>query len=649
MMSDNHELFPEAKSRSKGSRRRSKGTSPVVKGRVKVHDPFELIRWLALSQPDPRKALAELVQNSLDAGAQRIRVTRIRERGIPCLKILDDGEGVLPELDRLEALRYIATNIGHSRKRRLSPEERLTLMTQGQYGIGLLGFWSLGQILEMRSAVAGQHPHRLVLHRDRPEFTIEKIRRRNLFDDRWTEVVVVDLHPQAKSALVGRRAADFLADELRGQLLDRDVELVVEDRMSRGRAEKILPVQPRRFLGEPIVQFHRLPIAGFPDVQLELYLRSPSTEEGPSHVALYAGGTLASDSFAELSALDLAHSPWTHPRLTGMIDFPGLRIPPGSRRGVVPDAAAETFAHRLRELEPRLMEILEEDQERRSRELDQRIVKDLQRAFQGFFRERPRYRLLPVDDPTLGSGRTDEDGVVGSGSAPGVAVPMSTDVQDQERDSESLSSSGPSISPTIPFPPGPLHALTLPPSPLRLRLGGRRLVRARAVDRSGREVDGDVSFRWRLVGATAQLSEVDPAGPQVQIIAGEVAGEATLNVFGWTESEEASAVATIEVFDEPMHHPSRDGIPEPTLIDDPGATWRSRLVDGRWEVNSGHTEFRDIDDRPAVKLRYLSLLFAKEVVLRSALDPRLEGPLEQLVEIASYADRHMLRGRRAKT
>jgi hypothetical protein len=34
---------------------------------VRVHDPFELIRWLAYSQPDPRKALAELVQNSLDA------------------------------------------------------------------------------------------------------------------------------------------------------------------------------------------------------------------------------------------------------------------------------------------------------------------------------------------------------------------------------------------------------------------------------------------------------------------------------------------------------------------------------------------------------------------------------------------------------
>jgi hypothetical protein len=33
------------------------------------------------------------------------------------------------------------------------------------------------------------------------------------------------------------------------------------------------------------------------------------------------------------------------------------------------------------------------------------------------------------------------------------------------------------------------------------------------------------------------------------------------------------------------------------------------------------------------------LLFAKEVVLRSSQDPRLENPLEQIAEIASFADR----------
>src|SRR5207244_10754203 len=137
-----------ARRRRSGPRGRTRARDEE-RGRLKAHDPFELIRWRALSQPDPRKALAELVQNSLDAGARKIRVSRLRERGVVCLKIFDDGDGVIPELDRQEALRYIATHVGHSRKRDLSPQQRLALMTQGQSGIGLLGFWRLGAMREM--------------------------------------------------------------------------------------------------------------------------------------------------------------------------------------------------------------------------------------------------------------------------------------------------------------------------------------------------------------------------------------------------------------------------------------------------------------------------------------------------------------------
>ena len=65
------------------------------------------------------------------------------------------------------------------------------------------------------------------------------------------------------------------------------------------------------------------------------------------------------------------------------------------------------------------------------------------------------------------------------------------------------------------------------------------------------------------------------------------------------------------------------------------------MVDGKWHVNSGHRDFQDVIDRPSLKLRYLAMLFAKEVVLRSHQDPRLEAPLEQLVEVAGYADRNL--------
>jgi len=77
--------------------------------KLKPADPFDLIRWLARSQSDPRKAVAELVQNSIDAHARMVRIERRRVRHTPALIIRDDGEGVLPELGREEALSALVT------------------------------------------------------------------------------------------------------------------------------------------------------------------------------------------------------------------------------------------------------------------------------------------------------------------------------------------------------------------------------------------------------------------------------------------------------------------------------------------------------------------------------------------------------------
>jgi hypothetical protein len=104
----------------------------------------------------------------------------------------------------------------------------------------------------------------------------------------------------------------------------------------------------------------------------------------------------------------------------------------------------------------------------------------------------------------------------------------------------------------------------------------------------------------------------------------------------------------VEVVEEIPTSRTPEGIPEPEFLDQPGAAWRSRMEDKRWQVNSGHRDYRALLDRPQLKLRYLAMLFAKEVVLRSHQDPRLEEPLEQLIEVAAFADRNLPgRGRRA--
>lgn len=617
----------------KGSRKGGRKKN-VVRGKVKVHDPFELVRWLALSQPDPRKALAELVQNSLDAAARSIRVTRVRDRGVPSLKILDDGEGVIPELDRPEALRHIATHIGHSRKRSLSPEERLRLMTQGQYGIGLLGFWSLGEALEIRSSVPGQRPHRLILYRNRPDFVIEPMSKRSLFEDRWTEVVVVGLHREALGALVARRAADYLAGELRGQLLSRKVDLLIEDKMARGRAEKLVPVRPRRFLGERVTGLERLEVPDLPPIHLEVYLQDDdggATEP----LAVYAAGTLVAESFHELAALGLERRPWTDPRVGGMVDFPGFTVAPGSRRGIVPDEAAGAFARALRAAEPVLREALDRLEQRRVEELDKRLVRDLQRAFRGFFRQQPSYSLLEVQaDGDRGEGPKSTDGASGEtfGAAEGVAVEPAPPPAPEE----------PDLPPDLPFPPEPLASVEIRPATIRLSLGAARRVEARPLDRHGRPPQGPVSCHWRLDGDAATLGDWIDGEPRVTVRAGERTGRAVLRVVAHAfDGREAEAEAPVAVTDEAGRSRTDEGIPEPELVDHPGAPWRSRYLDGRWQVNSAHREYRAIRDQPALKVRYLAMLFAKEVVVRSTRDQRLEKPLEQLIEIAAYADRNL--------
>jgi len=627
-----------------GRPRRARGTPrDAVRGRLKAHDPFELIRWLAMSQPDPRKALAELVQNSLDAGARRIRIIRMRERGLPCLRIHDDGEGVIPEMERAEALRYIATHIGHSRKRDLSPRERLRLMTQGQYGIGLLGFWSLGQMLEMRTTAPGARPHRLVLYRDRPDFLIEPLRGRLPLDERWTEVLVVGLHREAMGVLGGRRAADYLASELRGQLLAREVDLVIEDRMSRGRAQKIVPVRPPRFLGERLEGLGHLEVPGHPSIRMEIYL---SGEAGggdePRGIAVYSTGTLVAGSFAELASLGLDHAPWIDPRLSGLVDFPGFTIAPGSRRGVIPDEAAGGFAHALLTIEPVLLGVLESLDRRRTEELDRTLIRDLQRAFRDFYRQRPRYAMLPVSGekdrqagPAAGGPSATDEGV--QASPPGEAAAAEPSVPEAAR-----------TPPPDLLPPGPLAEVRLTPSPLRVECNGTRRARATALDEAARPVEDPVAYDWRVAGDVGALSQVEGSGGRMVVLtAAQSPAEGRLVVIARSRDREAAAEVPVEVLEDIPSAGADEGIPEPELFDHPGAAWRSRMEDGHWQVNIGHREYRAISDRPALKLRYLAMLFAKEVVLRSSQDPRLERPLEHLVEVAAYADRN-LTGRRER-
>ena len=93
-----------------------------ARGKLKIGDDWNAITIIALSQSSPLKAIAELVENSIDAKARTVTITRGREHGRHFLAIRDDGEGVPRDGEGRPDFRYVATHICDSVKRRLKAD-----------------------------------------------------------------------------------------------------------------------------------------------------------------------------------------------------------------------------------------------------------------------------------------------------------------------------------------------------------------------------------------------------------------------------------------------------------------------------------------------------------------------------------------------
>ena len=66
-----------------------------TRGKLRIGDDWNAITIIALSQSNPLKAVAEFVENSIDAGATKIDIIRGREKGEAYLRIKDNGRGCL--------------------------------------------------------------------------------------------------------------------------------------------------------------------------------------------------------------------------------------------------------------------------------------------------------------------------------------------------------------------------------------------------------------------------------------------------------------------------------------------------------------------------------------------------------------------------
>ena len=91
-------------------------------GKLRIGDNWNASRIIALSQSNPLKAVAEFVENSIDARAKHITLVRGKEHGVHFLRLKDDGEGIRHNARGTPDFEYVASHICDSIKKRLKAD-----------------------------------------------------------------------------------------------------------------------------------------------------------------------------------------------------------------------------------------------------------------------------------------------------------------------------------------------------------------------------------------------------------------------------------------------------------------------------------------------------------------------------------------------
>src|SRR6202040_393673 len=210
-------------------------------GKLRIGDDWNAIRIIALSQSNPLKAIAEFVENSIDAHAKTITITRGKEHHSHYLAIKDDGDGVPRDADGLPDFKYVATHICDSIKRRLRADGN-GMGLQGEFGIGLLSFWTVGDILTMTSTGADQRTYQMTMRKGDPRYDVSP--RRVLFAEKGTELRISPLLEGIRT-LSGEKTKWSLASDLRDRIKAAHVRVTVIDKLARKQYE----VEPPQFEG----------------------------------------------------------------------------------------------------------------------------------------------------------------------------------------------------------------------------------------------------------------------------------------------------------------------------------------------------------------------------------------------------------------
>jgi hypothetical protein len=597
-------------------------------GKLRIGDDWNAIRIIALSQSNPLKAIAEFVENSIDAHAKTITITRGKEHNAHYLSVKDDGDGVPRDADGLPDFKYVATHICDSIKRRLKADGGGAGL-QGEFGIGLLSFWTVGDTLTLTSTGTDQKAYQMTMSKGDSRYEVSP--RRVLFAEKGTELKISPLLEGIRT-LSGEKIQWYLASELRDRIRDSKARVTVIDKLARKQYE----VEPRQFEGRLL---HQLPPLRtlFGDAYAELYLAEP---DETARVALTRVGTRVIEDISTLPGLE--RSPWNSRYVQGLIDVPFLNLTPGTRSGIIQDERYAALIEALSPLEAHLKGLIEEQQRAEEEQASQQSLKAIQKAFHEAMLALPReeYDWFDVQ------GRARQE--AGGASAAAAGLPPGTDWQEEL---PGVPEPTPGDSPQRQFFDfaGPLFGVVVSPASSTTLLNETRKFRALPRDRSRRRVTEDLTFAWELVEGDGILQAT--ADQEVDYRAPATPGLARLKVTVTQRNVTAVAEALITVTDHlettvvPAAANAR-GLPGYTFERAAGELWRCRFDAERniIVVNSGHRDFVFATRNRALQLRYLVRLYVKELVLKNFAGLSADQLLERMIELSLYAEEKLKSG-----
>jgi hypothetical protein len=593
------------------------------RGKLRIGNDWNAITIIALSQSNPLKAIAELVENSIDARATNATIVRGRSEGRHYLEVRDNGQGIPRDTDGRPDFRYVATHICDSVKRRLKVEGAAGL--QGEFGIGLLSFWTLGEELTLTSTGADDRAWQMVMRKGDPSYAVKV--KRSLFVEPGTQLRIARLLDGIRS-LSGEKIQWYLAAELRDRIRHTGVRITVIDKIAR----KQYAVEPRQYEGRLL---HQLPAirTTLGDVYVELYMNPPKET---NRVALFRHGTRV---FEDISASDeLAKPPWTARYLQGHIDAPFINLTPGTRSGIIHDEAYSALLDALLPLEEKLNEMFEAQRRAEEEQASRELLHTIQRAFREAFLALPAeeydwFDIRARAHRASGSGNRQSDageGDAGEGLAVGATESETGSVKQRQ---------------FFEFA-GPLFSVAVSPASSVVRVGEQRSLRALPYDRSRRRVETDLTFEWEVVEGNGALDRRHDQA--VNFLAPAEPGLVRVSVLVRQGDIERSGDALITVTHELLPQVGAAtveaaGLPGYTFESAPGDSWRSRFDSTRniIVVNNGHRDFVYAARNKSLKLRYLVRLYSKELVLKNFVGLPPDQLLERMVELSLRTEENL--------